>query len=60
VPSARQLVLVEGVIAAVKSTRIGSEFLLLPQRSEAVLVQLELYDAALFSKRHTDGKEESY
>lgn len=59
VPSARQLVLLERVVAVINSMRIGSGFLLIPQRPEAVLVQLKVYDAALFSRRHTDRKKEA-
>lgn len=40
--------------------RIGSGFPLIPQRPEAVLAQLEVDDdAALFTGRHTDRKEEA-
>ena len=46
-------------VAAINSMRIGSGFLLMPRRPELVLMQLEVYDAALFSRRHSDGKEEA-
>lgn len=59
VPSARELVLLAGGVAAVKSTRTGSGACAVPQRPEAVLVQPEISDAASVCRRHTDGKEEA-
>lgn len=56
-PSARQLVLLGGVVA-IDSMRIGSGFLI-PQSPEAALVQLGVCDGALFRKKHINGKEEA-
>lgn len=51
--------LLEGAVAGISDMRIDSGFHFLPQGSEAVLGQLEGCDTALFSKRHSNAKEEA-
>lgn len=51
--------LLEGAVAGTNYMRIDSGFLFLPQGPEAVLGQLEGCDTALFSRRHSNAKEEA-
>lgn len=53
------MVLMEGAVAGTNDMRIDSGFHFLPQGPEAVLGQLEGYDTALFSRRHSNAKEEA-
>lgn len=49
--------LLEGAVVGTSNMRIDFGFHFLPQGPEAVLGQLEGYDSALFSRRHSNAKE---